>query len=218
MDARHSPARSHPEAAQHGRAAAGAVQGVGAEVEVEAVTLPAAGPSAEVLGGFEHGDRLPGPGQGGGRGQPGSLPPMTTVGVASIAPRRSRRPPCDVTGRSCDQLEVGAQHAVDLDCSTIARCRGSPDARSPRRRRARRTPRPPAMPTRDRVGSSAAAAAGPRYRLAGKLAAMAREAAAEVRRAGGGNRVRTENVSKAACPASPRRRSPRASRTVAWCS
>ena len=71
VDARHPPPRSHPEAAQHGRPAAGAVQGVGAEVEGEAVALTAAGPAAEVLGGFEHGDRPPGPGQGGGRGQPG---------------------------------------------------------------------------------------------------------------------------------------------------
>ena len=59
------------EAAQDVEPAAGAVQGVRAEVEVEAVAVAAAGPPADVLGALDDRDGVAVPGERGGGGQPG---------------------------------------------------------------------------------------------------------------------------------------------------
>src|SRR4051794_28538924 len=64
--------------------------------------------------------------------------------------------------------------------------------------------------------SSARAASAPRNRLPGNVAAISLATVAGVLRAGGGKRVRTENVSKAACPARPSRRPSSASCVWSW--
>src|SRR5215210_1534931 len=74
------------------------------------------------------------------------------------------------------------------------------------------------MPSVPMSASSDVAARAPRNLLSGKLTARRRATVAGVRRAGDGNRVNTEKVSNAACPARPRRRSPSALKAVAWCS
>src|SRR5215211_632564 len=74
------------------------------------------------------------------------------------------------------------------------------------------------MPSVPSSASSAVAARTPRNLLWGNVAARRRATVAAVRRAGDGNRVNTEKVSNAACPASPSRRSPSARKAVSWCS
>ena len=66
-----APGRVDTEAAEGGQTAAGPVEGVGAEVEIEAVTVAGPGPSAELVGGLEHEGRAAGSGDGGGGGEPG---------------------------------------------------------------------------------------------------------------------------------------------------
>jgi hypothetical protein len=59
------------EVPQHVEAAGGPVERMGAEVEVEALAVAAAGPSADVLGSFDEGDGMAGASERGGGGQAG---------------------------------------------------------------------------------------------------------------------------------------------------
>ena len=71
VDTRAAAADGDAEAAQHVEPAAGPVQGVRAEVDVEAVAVAAAGPAAEVLGALDDGHGAAGAGERGGGGQAG---------------------------------------------------------------------------------------------------------------------------------------------------
>ena len=71
VDPREAAAHGDAETAQHVEPADGPIEGVGAEVDVEAVAMAGAGPAAEVLGSLDHGHGVPVTGQRGRRGQSG---------------------------------------------------------------------------------------------------------------------------------------------------
>src|SRR5580704_10658958 len=74
------------------------------------------------------------------------------------------------------------------------------------------------MPSDASLAWSSSAPWALRNREPGKLCASSRATARGVRRFGGGSRVRTEKVSKAAWPLSPQLRVPMAFRVAWWCS
>ena len=71
VDAGDPPGDADSEAPQDAEATADPVQGVRAEVEVEAVPTAGAGTTSEVLGGLQQDHGPPGPAEGGGGRQPG---------------------------------------------------------------------------------------------------------------------------------------------------
>ena len=74
VEARQPTAHTHAEAAQCGKPATGAIEGMRTEVQVEAVAAAGAGPPAEVLPGFEDGDVPAGTSERGGCREPGEAP------------------------------------------------------------------------------------------------------------------------------------------------
>ena len=123
-------------------------------------------------------------------GRPDRPPIGRPIGTTTTTERR--QPPRPAPGRSPGRDGRGSPAA--------------PDTPQPSRRPSASYTAPPETPAVASACSRFAAAAGLKNRVCGKFVANIFAAAAGVRRAGPGNRVNTENVSNAACPASPTRR------------